>query len=93
MTKTAKPLWWRVGNGKWHEDPLTVALEDPTPRTAGQVNEILRGEELIVSRHPHINEGHLVGEHGLHIRRTGPPVAQQCQHCRAAKAKQRKVRL
>jgi len=40
VTETAKPkpLWWRVGKGKWHEDPLL------TKRGRAAVREVPGGE-------------------------------------------------
>ena len=82
MTETAKqkPLWWRVGKGKWHEDPLLTKRGRPFTE-----------EEIVGFARCSWNALGYCGKIALYYetRRTAPPVAQQCQHCRAAKAKEK----
>ena len=88
MTETAKqkPLWWRVGKGKWHEDPLTYQLSrEPMPPK--YVQYILDRQWLLWSLCNTVYGG---VTNPVIIRRSAPPVAQQCKRCRAAKAQQRK---
>ena len=79
---TERPLWWRVGKGKWHEEWESSGLF---------VQDVLDGVLNAVA-----NCGlwfDLSKKANVEHRRTAPPVADQCKRCRAAKkkAKERKV--
>ena len=86
MTDTAKPksakpppVWWR-NRQDWHRDSeLESASAEYREKIMSDEDAMLRsdcGSEEFVEY--------------CDIRRSAPPVAQQCQRCRAAKAKQRK---
>lgn len=90
MTETAKPkpLWWKVGNGKWHECG-TSGLE-------WFAKEIIEGRRFLTALCK-LGLGLVCywttdRFRGVETRRSAPPVADQCKRCRAAKAKQRKER-
>ena len=84
MSDKRKPLYWRVGKGRWHEDPI-VALHEDT--LAGNCPLIARCDK----GGPYSQLCAYVGVRGkVQTRRSAPPVADQCARCRAAKAKARK---
>jgi len=85
VTDTAKPLLWRAGDGPFHWDPLTYAGGEVVTEDLVQ-NCILRATWSLNS---YCGMTAVVGDVGVEVRRTAPPVAQQCQWCRAAKAKQK----
>ncbi len=66
MSAKPKPLWWRVGKGKWH---IGWQL-----RVIWMLVALCGADTQVLPR----------------MRRSAPPVAQQCKSCRAAKARQRK---
>ena len=89
MSETAsfrEPVYWRIGEGDWHEDPLTDF--DGGPVNDKSLAAILRGDEPLWSMGGY-REGHaegFVGWPGVEVRRDVPPTGEQCAKCRAAKA-------
>lgn len=89
MTETAKPkpLWWRVGKGKWHEDPLTD--HNGHPLSEEGLGRVLRGDSPLCSYCHRLQV--YADRRSVQTRRTAPPVADQCKRCRAAKARKAKT--
>ena len=88
-----KPLWWRVGKGKWHEDSLTYLV--PLGRRMNQedIRLILQGKWRLDSQCGFGERGDYDAHaDDVQTRRAALPVAEQCKRCRAAKAKLRKER-
>ena len=87
------PLWWRVGKGKWHGDPLLYTGGEPEPLGADAVLALLEGNHPLISLCAFAtdeDDGPRPQDIDVQTRRTAPPVADQCKRCRAAKATARK---
>ena len=117
MSDTAKPkpLWWRVGKGKWHEDPLTSGTPPVTMPVsqikfvldrrwplwsicdcayavlvAADLDDKIKLAGMEADEATKFIKGFGCITRKVVIRRTAPPVADQCNWCRAAKARARK---
>ena len=85
MSETAsfrEPVYWRIGEGDWHEDYLTAWEAEPLSEHG--LAQALRGDAALWA-YCHETEGH-VGNPGVEVRRDVPPTGEQCAKCRAAKA-------
>ena len=87
MSTKCKPLYWRVGAGKWHEDTLRFPTR---PMMVAEIDRMLRTGHwdllALCGFDPPVADA-------SETRRSAPPVADQCKHCRAAKARARKERI
>ena len=89
MSTQRKSLWWRVEKGKWHEDPQTDA--EGILLSAEEVDEVASGDWWFESYcGMWMNQIYSANQSDVSVRRSAPPVADQCAKCRAAKARARK---
>ena len=84
-----KRLWWRIGKGPWHEDPLCIdGGNEPLPQAS--VNLVVGGGLYLrtMCDRDH-DQASCAGDTGVKTRRSSPPVAEQCKRCRAAKTRRK----
>ena len=78
----SKLLYWSLDDGPFHRDPM-IAWKGEALSDEG-LAQVLRGQTALWAK-CHETEAY-ANNPGVRVLRAAPPVAQQCQACRAAKA-------